>query len=177
MEKRQSSGPWDPTTLRWRVRERGGTTTVEFSGELNEDTDFGDLGRVLRGSVVFDLAEVRRINSYGVRAWLAFVRELPAVSALVLARCSPAFVMQLNLVRNLRHGAHVRSFLAPYVCERCGHEEAKLLDVAALPREGGLPPPRQFRCGQCGAPMELDDIPDRYFAFLDGDGEEARRPR
>ena len=61
----------EPVALSWRIKERPGFTTVEFTGEIDENADFGELRRRLRGPVVFHLAEVRRINSCGVREWCA----------------------------------------------------------------------------------------------------------
>jgi hypothetical protein len=43
---------------------------VEFFGEIDENADFAELRRRLKGPVVFHLAEVRRINSCGVREWV-----------------------------------------------------------------------------------------------------------
>ena len=57
----------ESVALSWRIKERPGFTTVEFFGEIDENADFAELRRRLRGAVVFHLAEVRRINSCGVR--------------------------------------------------------------------------------------------------------------
>ena len=78
----------DPVALSWRIKERPGFTTVEFTGEIDENADFGELRRRLKGPVVFHLAEVRRINSCGVREWVNFVRDLPGVTELTFTHCS-----------------------------------------------------------------------------------------
>jgi hypothetical protein len=154
-----------PAALSWRVKERAGFTTVEFVGEIDEHANLAVLGGRLRGSVVFHLGEVRRINSCGVREWVNFVSGLPTVSELVLTNCSPAIVAQLNMIFNFRGRAKVRSFFAPYVCERCNTESEKLLEVSTHFPEGiGKVP--ELKCDQCGAAMELDDIPERYLQFL-----------
>lgn len=178
----------DPVALSWRLRERPaeggrpGQTTVELHGEIDENADFAELRRrLLDGgtprSVVFHLAEVRRINSVGVREWVNFVRELVAapsggrapVSDLTFSHCSPAIVTQLNMIYNFRGQARVRSFLAPYACNRCDHEEEKLLDVAVHFAGSGaqrLRHPPTFACERCAGTMELDDLPERYLSFL-----------
>jgi len=156
----------DSVALSWRIKERHGFTTVEFLGEIDENADFAELRRRLRGVVVFHLAEVRRINSCGVREWVNFVRDLPGVTELTFTHCSPAIVTQLNMIYNFRGAATVRSFFAPYVCESCGHEEEKLLDVQSqFPGNtvGAIP---AFQCEQCSMPMEFDDLPERYLSFL-----------
>jgi len=152
--------------LSWRIRERAGFTTVEFIGEIDENADFSDLKTRLKGQVVFHLAEVRRINSCGVREWVNFVRELPQVTELIFSHCSPAIVTQLNMISNFRGPARIRSFLAPYVCERCNREEERLIDVRQHFAGGDLTRAPEFRCERCQSPLEFDDIPERYFAFL-----------
>jgi hypothetical protein len=69
------------------------------------------------------------------------------------------------MIFNFRGAAKVRSFYAPYVCDACGHEEEKLLDVQAQ-FPGGVGKVPEFACEQCGAPMEFDDLPERYLSFL-----------
>jgi hypothetical protein len=155
----------DPVALSWRIKERPGFTTVEFTGEIDENADFGELRRRLKGPVVFHLAEVRRINSCGVREWVNFVRDLPGVTELTFTHCSPAIVTQLNMIYNFRGAAKVRSFYAPYVCDACGHEDEKLLDVQNQFPNGPSKVP-EYACEQCGAAMEFDDLPERYLSFL-----------
>lgn len=106
---------------------------------------------------------MRRINSCGVREWVNFVRDLPHVTDLSFSHCSPAIVTQLNMIYNFRGNARIRSFYAPYVCEKCGQEEEKLVDVSA---QGGGQVIPSFACSQCGATMEFDDLPERYLSFL-----------
>jgi hypothetical protein len=155
-------GP-EPVALSWRIKERPGLTTVEFVGEIDENADFIELRRRLRGAVAFQLAEVRRINSCGVREWVNFVRDLPHVTDLSFSHCSPAIVTQLNMIYNFRGAARIRSFYAPYVCDRCGQEEEKLVDVSSQATSGHELP--SFTC-TCGAVMEFDDLPERYLSFL-----------
>jgi len=152
--------------LSWRIKERPGFTTVEFSGEIDENADFAELRRRLNGSVVFHLADVRRINSCGVREWVNFVRDLPNVADLTFTHCSPAIVTQLNMIYNFRGRARVRSFYAPYLCENCHLEEEKLLDVQSQFPEGNLDALPEFSCSSCSNAMEFDDLPERYLSFL-----------
>ena len=161
-EKQQA----EPVALSWRIKERPGFTNVEFFGEIDENADFAELRRRLHGQVVFHLGEVRRINSCGVREWVNFVRDLPEVKELTFTHCSPAIVTQLNMIYNFRGAAKVRSFLAPYVCEKCNHEEEKLLDVQTHFPTKDLRKVPEFACEKCGAAMEFDDLPERYLSFL-----------
>jgi anti-anti-sigma regulatory factor len=156
----------DSMSLSWRIKERAGFTTVEFSGEIDENTDFSELTGRLTGNVVFQLQQVRRINSCGVREWVNFVRDLPTVTELTFTHCSPAIVTQLNMIYNFRGGAKLRSFYAPYICDECDVEEEKLLDIESNFGEGKELEPPEFTCQTCKGPLEFDDLPDHYLAFL-----------
>ncbi len=156
----------EPVALSWRVKERPGYTDVEFYGEIDENADFAELRRRLRGPVTFHLAEVRRINSCGVREWVNFVRDLPQVTELTFSHCSPAIVTQLNMIYNFRGAASVRSFFAPYICENCNREEEKLLDVETYFPNRQIDRVPDFSCEKCGQAMEFDDLPERYLSFL-----------
>ncbi len=161
-----SAKPSEPVALSWRIKERPGFTTVEFFGEIDENADFAELRRRLTGNVVFHLAEVRRMNSCGVREWVNFVRDLPNVEELTFTHCSPAIVTQLNMINNFRGAARVRSFYAPYVCDECGNEEEKLLDVQSQFPNGNTNRVPPHICSKCQKPMDFDDLPERYLSFL-----------
>jgi len=152
--------------LRWRVRERPDYTHVEFTGAFDENANFPALLGKLSGAVVFDLGGISRINSAGIREWIAFLRALrPRVSDLVFTHCTPPFVTQLNSIYNFRGTARIESFFAPYVCRKCGSEEAKLLLAKNLSKQRDLSPPA-FACEECGHSMDLDETADRFFSFL-----------
>lgn len=152
--------------LSWHLAPRAETTTVTFSGEIDENADFSELRRSISGHVTFHLGGIRRINSCGVREWVNFVRDLPNVTTLVFTHCSPAIVTQLNMIYNFRGDATIRSFYAPYVCEACNMESDKLLDVASQFGEGARAEVPAFSCERCGEPMDFDDLPERYLSFL-----------
>lgn len=155
----------DGPVLSWQLHQRPGGVRVEFAGDMDENSSFGELKRKLNGHVTFSLAGVRRINSCGVREWVNFVRELPTVQQLEFEDCSTAIVSQLNMIYNFKGKARIKSFFAPYICESCGREEEKLLDIARhFPSRDRKVPP--FPCEKCGAMMDFDDIPERYLSFL-----------
>jgi hypothetical protein len=77
-----------------------------------------------------------------------------------------AFTTQVSMIPAVIGSGQVASARAPYACGRCGREEERLLHVASICAEGALRPPT-FPC-PCGGGLELDDLPERYFAFLRG---------
>jgi len=144
-------------------------TTVEFTGDIDETSDFADLSRRLTGTVLFHLSEIRRINSSGVREWVDFVSNLDKVDELIFSHCSPSVVSQINMIYNFAAGANIRSFYAPYFCEGCRKEESKLIDVRSQYPDGVTAEPPEVPCDDCDGTMEFDEIADRYLAFLTAD--------
>ncbi len=154
--------------LRWRIGHAGGRTTVTLIGVLDEDVDLRPLIE-LTGEVAIDLSGVHRISSTGVREWIDFMRILSDRCRVFLVACSPASVIQLNLIANFRGRARVESFIAPYECTCCGAEREVLLDATAAARTmiaGRTAPQVPALSCQCGSTMELAELPERYLTFL-----------
>jgi anti-anti-sigma regulatory factor len=152
--------------LHWKLTSRGAEGThVLLYGEITEATVFGELTQ-LRGHVLFDLAGVRRINSFGVRELISFMTDLGRGCQLEAERCSPVIVSQINMLPTLSSSIRIRSVLAPMECPKCFHETEIAVDI---PRSGGRRPqiPRT-ECDECRTPMGLSEPEDRYFAFLEG---------
>jgi hypothetical protein len=115
--------------------------------------------------VVFDLAQLRRINSLGVRAWVDFMRPLVG-RQVIFRRCSPAFVDQLNTVSDFRGGGKIESVLAPYVCETSGNVFYEELTIGKDISSGNFSALSGRRCSECPEPLVFDDLPERYLHFL-----------
>jgi hypothetical protein len=150
--------------LQWGISTEDGCTTVAFRGPVNEDSDFDALKAEIKSGarIRFDMSEIGRVNSCGVREWVNFVRSLPSTCTLELDKCPPAVVSQLNMISNFAGGARVLSVHAPFVCPQCGGEESVLVQV----ERGRLPELPERQCRSCSSAMEFDDVEDSYFAFL-----------
>ncbi len=152
----------------WQVIEDGDQIRVVLRGDFTEATRFDELLPRMVGRVVFDAAQVTYMNSLGVRAWCEFLRQL-RIGGYELHACSVAFILQAAMVRDVIGRGTVTSFFAPYRCVGCDHEEERLIQTAALV-VASLEPPA-FACPSCGGALELDDLPERYFAFLQDDAD------
>lgn len=157
----------------WEVRaepegtQPEGTQVVTFQGDFREHTDFSRLLPRLRGRVIFDMSWVRYINSAGVRNWVSFVRGLSAVETYTFVRCSVAFVTQASMVPESTGRGDVESFMVPFACDDCELEDERLVQTSVLARQGVWPPELpSFMCPRCGGDLAFDDVPARYFAFL-----------
>ena len=150
----------------WDVVDEDGMPRVYLEGDFVESTDFSRLRSQLEKQVDFDSAGVRYINSQGSRKWAAFLRSLDESIAYTFSRCSVAFATQASMVPGFLGRGKVISFMAPYRCEACDRDEVRLLQTAALARDGEERLVPRFRCGECQGNLVLDEIPERYFAFL-----------
>jgi hypothetical protein len=152
----------------WDFRQgEDGTLAITLHGELNEQSDLGELGRFLAqgGRVQFDMSHLRYINSWGVRKWSNFLKGLPASIEYRFVRVSVPFVLQASMVSGIMGRGMIESCFAPFHCETCDRTDQRLLQCAPLVLEGRIQLPN-FRCGVCGGVTELEDVPERYFAFL-----------
>ena len=139
-------------------------TRACLSGEITEDSDFAALLQSGGAPLTVDLAEVSRINSCGVREWINFVQALGPRS-LVLERCSVPVVAQLNMITNFAGKGRVQSVYAPFFCTPCDRQHLELVKTTGLTPGSAL---QSMKCPSCGAEMELDDLPETYWAFLAG---------
>ena len=150
----------------WQVRKDGDRTRVVLRGDFTEATRFDELLPAMVGRVVFDTAQVTYMNSLGVRAWCEFLRQA-RIQGYEFHACSVPFILQASMVRDVVGRGTVTSFFAPFHCISCDHQEERLLQSAAI-LASGLEPP-VFKCPSCGGALEFDDLPERYFAFLQDD--------
>jgi len=150
----------------WQVVKDGERTRVVLRGDFTEATRFDELLPAMVGRVVFDMAQVTYMNSLGVRAWCEFLRQA-RIQGYEFHACSVPFILQASMVRDVIGRGTVTSFFAAFHCIGCDHQEERLLQTAAI-LAANLEPP-VFKCPSCGGALEFDDLPERYFAFLQDD--------
>lgn len=151
-------------TLEWRIDRNGDTAHVTLSGSVTEHATFDILATELGSptKILFDLGEVERINSCGVREWLRFMSSLPAAAETSFDNCSASIVHQINLIQGFTGPAKVASIHVPFVCESCHRYQATTVMV----EHGVIPPLPALGCSKCKRAMEFDDFEESYFAFL-----------
>jgi DNA-binding NarL/FixJ family response regulator len=152
----------------WQVVKDGERIRVVLRGDFTEATRFDELLPAMVGRVVFDTAQVTYMNSLGVRAWCEFLRQA-RIQGYEFHACSVPFILQASMVRDVIGRGTVTSFFAPFHCIGCDHQEERLVQTAAI-LAANLEPPT-FKCPGCGGALEFDDLPERYFAFLQDDAD------
>jgi eukaryotic-like serine/threonine-protein kinase len=147
-----------------------GDATLELGGSIDETAQVIELvARARGGKLVLDMSAVAFINSLGVRDWIRMQAAMTSANVeLELRRVSEPVVHQLNMIIATRGTSAITSFYAPYACDACGREDSLLIDAVAhhdkLVRLEAPP----MTCPECGAQMEFNDFPERYFSFVTG---------
>ena len=153
----------DTYTFRIEEANTPGRTRLMISGVIDEHAELDPLAEV-RGEVEISLKGVRRINSFGVRAWIDVIRKIPNDTRLTFIEVPPPVVDQINMVHGfLGHGKLI-SFYSPMICEECDEQEDELFRVDTCRELGGKLPP--VKCKRCGNPMEVDDLEEQYLLFV-----------
>lgn len=147
----------------WEIIQEPDRTRVVIKGDITDAANFDDLLPLMVGRVDFDLAQVRYMNSLGVREWVQFLKRAN-IQGYELHTCSVPFVLQASMIPDMVGRGTIVSFFAPYYCDACDAQAEKLLQSAAVLAADHEPP--VLTCGQCNGQMRLDDIPERYLAFL-----------
>ena len=152
------------TTLRAEVTRRpDGTIHAALIGALDERSDVAQLFAELDADTTINLRRVERVNSIGIHRWIPCITKLSGERRVEVEEIPYSLVLSANSVADLFGAAVVRSCLAPYYCDRCGHDRIVVVtseDVVAAGR--GVP---ERRCPDCSGAMAFDEL-DTYFKFM-----------
>lgn len=134
-----------------------------IEGIINERCDFTQFFSDKEGTITLNMAEVRRINSTGVRRWTEALHQYPELK-ITLEECPREIIDQCNMIPEFmgKKQVHITSFYAHYYDEDTDEEEVVLLEENEHYKWGeGLIKDPELPEG-----MELDDNPNKYFRFL-----------
>ena len=149
--------------------------TMYFDGAIREGCGLPNVPFEELKTLVFDLKDVRFINSCGIRDWIAWIKKVPNEVQIVFKNSPSLLVVQMTiLIGFVPQTAIVESFDVPYICESCNSTTQVLVEHKKhyiQARKSGeefklmLPPPP--KCEKCDSTMELDALENKYFKFLD----------
>ena len=152
------------TTLKAEVTRRpDGTIHVALVGALDERSDVAQIFSDFDADTTLNLRRVERVNSIGIHRWIPSITKLSADRDVVIEEIPYSLVLSANAVADLFGGASVRSCLAPYYCDRCGHDRIVVVTTEEVAAAGKGVPERQ--CPDCAGPMAFDEL-DTYFKFM-----------
>lgn len=141
-----------------------GVVEVTITGVIDESADLSPLATLHARALHIHLRGVRRINSFGVRAWMDAIRRIPITTQLFFVHCPPPVVDQCNMVSGFLGHGRLESFYAPMTCAECDEQIDQLFETAACRANGGKLP--MTPCPRCGRPMEVDDLEEQYLLFV-----------
>jgi len=153
----------DTYIFRIDTRAEPGRTKLAISGVIDEHANLDPIPEIV-GDLEISMKGVRRINSFGVRAWIDAIRKIPAEAKLTFVECPPPVVDQINMVQGFLGNGQLISFYSPMICEECDEQLDELFYVDKC-RELGRKLP-VVGCKRCGNPMEVDDLEEQYLLFL-----------
>ncbi len=148
----------------------GSIMCLKFAGAIDEDFD----GKKIAGSVkaktlILDLADIKKISSFGIREWVDFINAVgKSTDEIFLLECAPKVVDQLNMVANFAGTGKVFSFYAPYRCDYCDSDSRVLMQVDRDWDVIKSMKPAERPCGSCGEPEYFDEDPTSYFSYIAG---------
>jgi hypothetical protein len=141
----------------------GGAWRVVVRGKIDDRFGGAFVDRLLAdpAPVLFELDGVTQVSSFGVREWMRALQRLAVAHVpMVLARCRPAIVAQLNSVAKFAAGAQVVSFYCPYECANCKTAFDVLVDVRVSADVVTKSRPPAAPCPSCGGTGVFDDLED-----------------
>ncbi|HTM20730.1 MAG TPA: PilZ domain-containing protein [Kofleriaceae bacterium] len=157
-------------------RASDGSALIRLHGDITEATDFSRLAERLEDErrIEFNMREVRYLSSGGVRRWCMFLQSLGHADY-SFRHASLPFASQAAMVPSVIGRGRVVSFEAPYHCDTCDRDDIRLLEARAILRERDEVIPPTLHCATCGGELAFDDVPWRFFAFLDPRGQTPPR--
>ncbi|MCC6749136.1 MAG: hypothetical protein IT371_15855 [Deltaproteobacteria bacterium] len=147
--------------------EEGEITLLRIEGVVDEGFAAEELAQRVRAVVILDLSRIRRITSFGIRQWMDFLRAMHQRDVKAYAiDCTPRVIDNANLVVGFMQSVQILSFQAPYLCDDCGADQARLMDMVAHRDEIHGRNPKPAPCESCGGTMRFSDDPETYFSYL-----------
>ena len=143
---------------------------LRFSGTIDESFEGKKLAATVKAqTLILDLADVKKISSFGIREWVDFVNAVGKLTdQIILLECAPKVVDQLNMVANFAGTGKVFSFYAPYRCDYCDTDSRVLLQVDRdWDAIKGMKMPER-PCPSCGEAQYFDEDPTTFFSYIVG---------
>ncbi len=136
------------STMSWAFAERDGDVLISLSGKINEDSAFKELLQEIRKrnvkALAFNLKDVRRVNSMGVREWFSFLRQLSWPIPVPLEECSVSFQQALSPIEDFSQTCLVNSLYLDMFCPSC-HAEFDIKVELTMPVDMDA----EFECPEC----------------------------
>ena len=143
-----------------------GNLSVGLNGVIDESVDLRAHLPERPSTLIVNCRGILRINSSGVRNWMLTFQEITRSGVqLIFEEFPPVLVERLILIPGFLCGGHFASVHLPYRCNDCCMDLHQRRSVSQL--KIARPRIARVSCPKCQAPAEFDEVPSRFFAFLD----------
>jgi hypothetical protein len=148
-----------------KIDKAGEKYNVVLAGSIDEDVDFTQVNLAGAGQIEIEMADLKSINSCGIREWIKWLGTAPAAN-ITFKECPKVIVDQINMVDGfLPANAKVQSFFVPYYNDEAGSEKNILFRFGTEFTENMVNPPEAVKDDE-GNSMEMDVIESKYFKFI-----------
>jgi hypothetical protein len=138
---------------------------VSLRGSLEEGADLLNLFGTLTHKLCINTRWLTKVNSAGIDLLLKFLAGCKNGGIQVrYSECSHAFSNYLRFV--LMHGLSgpVESVVGPFSCAKCPSDFEVLIKTSDI--KSVMAQVKAQRCPKCQGPVQFDELPEEYFAFL-----------
>ena len=148
-----------------------GSMELAVIGSLDESSEvfLNNALSELKSSCVVDFSQTNNVNSCGVRAWIQFLQKAEEKATISFANCVPDIVIQMNMIPAFKGGAKIISLQAPFFCEDCGKTKNVTQSMLDASFDELIETSNNIACESCKAKMELEEVAEDYYAFLEED--------
>lgn len=148
-----------------QIDKTGSDWKIKMAGTIDEDVDFGQYSLVGAGKIDLYLADVKSINSCGIREWIKWIGTAGS-APISYSECPKIIVDQINMVQGfLPAQGRVLSFFVPYYSEESGSEKSVLFTHGKDYVDSGEIKVPAVKDDE-GHDMEMDVVEAKYFKFL-----------
>ncbi|MFW7377777.1 MAG: hypothetical protein ACOH5I_03070 [Oligoflexus sp.] len=147
--------------------EKAETAHIRLEGGLDETAGpiLAELQAIQSGKVIINFANIKYVNSLGIRHWINFISLFQEGKEVIFEGCTQDLMMQINMLPAFQGECKVASFSLLYECESCGHEGTTLLSC----EDGRTELSRQIQemcCEQCQEQVEADEDLESILLFF-----------
>lgn len=157
--------------LKYKIDVNGDHSSVTLNGWLAENIDdtLNQLTTELTPKVVFDFEGITATNSFGIRSWMVFTKNIQEGRQVSYIKCPNHVIDIINLVPAFLGTAKIDSAFATFTCQKCDFEENILFQ-----RGQNIPPQTEkviFKkaCRRCQGDLEMDEEYQAFFNWLGDD--------
>jgi hypothetical protein len=148
-----------------QVSQQDNKVIAVVSGYVNEYAKFPALPEA--DYVIIDLGAVKGLNSVGTRSWCAWLKDIKHTTKIVIEKAPVIYVKSFNQVKHsYPDNAQILSFVVPYFSDANDERKDVIFKFNENFNNNG-PTTLPKVVDSKGVEMEMDVIPEAYFAFLE----------